>query len=787
MITQRMRFFLSCLIFLLFTPLYLSASHYSMNDAERKNHDTGTIHYSDVISFLSNTAASRVSDATSTTLSDWINGNGQVGIQLNTYRTLSKWDLNARFLYPVLENSDGLIFFQGGYHHPDGRHQGNIGTGIRLFQDSWMAGFNVFYDHDFSQSHSRFGSGIEYAQDFMSISANTYRRLSDWRDDKYLTDYQSRPANGWDIRSQAWFPAYPQIGGKFVFEQYYGSNVALSSPQKLQNNPYAFTVGADYTPFPLITASLDQKKGRSGSWNTRLGISLNYILGVPWHTQMSTDAVAQLRFLTGSRYNFVNRNDDIVLDYRKAELISLGFPAEVRDTEQTVISFIPVIKSKYPVKTLELDDAELLRFGGEVISASPVSVSIRLPFYRQEPVRLTGVAVDHRGNRSALAITKIYTSRSQHLLILNADKQEARADGKDAVTFVAQTADASGQPSAGKTVHFKTDKGYISPETGITDEQGQIKATLTSEQAGEAHVTVAWGSKVASHSGVRFIAMEHGEIEVDKRTALASGDDKVDVTLSLKDEIGNAVPFRDVNWGTSLGTLSSLRSKTDKNGQSRVELVSKHPGTGIVTASTEHGIWSSETVKFRATNVTVTTSVKQITSSGYDPALYIVTVHNANGSPLPGKTVRWKTSLGVMSELSSVTDSRGQSSMRLTSQDTGIAKVVVNVGEEKYQAPDVTVVEYLRTFLSGEPTASIDGRDAVIMTLTVEDRDRHPLPGESVRWATSHGTLSETVTITDNSGHTFVTLDSAEAGVAQVVADVRGNTQTHSIIFGETG
>ncbi|HBR1537000.1 TPA: inverse autotransporter beta domain-containing protein [Klebsiella pneumoniae] len=63
----------------------------------------------------------------------------------------------------------------------------------------------------------------------MRLSANSYARLSGWRDDKRLTDYQSRPANGWDIRTEAWLPAYPQLGGKLNFEQYYGNEVALVS------------------------------------------------------------------------------------------------------------------------------------------------------------------------------------------------------------------------------------------------------------------------------------------------------------------------------------------------------------------------------------------------------------------------------------------------------------------------------------------------------------------------------------------------------------------------------
>ncbi len=32
---------------------------------------------------------------------------------------------------------------------------------------------------------------------------------------------------GWDVRTEAWLPFYPQLGGKLIYEQYYGDEVAL--------------------------------------------------------------------------------------------------------------------------------------------------------------------------------------------------------------------------------------------------------------------------------------------------------------------------------------------------------------------------------------------------------------------------------------------------------------------------------------------------------------------------------------------------------------------------------
>lgn len=66
---------------------------------------------------------------------------------------------------------------------------------------------------------------------------------------------------GWDIRAEAWLPSYPQLGGKIVFEQYYGDEVALFGTDNLEKDPYAVTLGLNYQPVPLLTVGTDYKAG----------------------------------------------------------------------------------------------------------------------------------------------------------------------------------------------------------------------------------------------------------------------------------------------------------------------------------------------------------------------------------------------------------------------------------------------------------------------------------------------------------------------------------------------
>ncbi|HAN7547534.1 TPA: intimin-like inverse autotransporter protein SinH, partial [Escherichia coli] len=105
---------------------------------------------------------------------------------------------------------------------------------------------------DFTRGHRRLGLGAEAWTDYLKFSGNYYHPLSDWKDSEDFDFYEERPARGWDIRAEAWLPAYPQLGGKIVFEQYYGNEVALFGTDSLEKDPFAVTLGVKYQPVPLI-------------------------------------------------------------------------------------------------------------------------------------------------------------------------------------------------------------------------------------------------------------------------------------------------------------------------------------------------------------------------------------------------------------------------------------------------------------------------------------------------------------------------------------------------------
>ncbi|EFB2826558.1 TPA: intimin-like inverse autotransporter SinH [Escherichia coli] len=223
------------------------------------------------------------------------------------------------YFVPLYDNQKSVYFSQLSAQRKEDRTIGNIGLGVRHNFDKWLLGGNIFYDYDFTRGHRRLGLGTEAWTDYLKLSGNYYHPLSDWKDSKDFDFYLERPARGWDVRAEAWLPSYPQLGGKVVFEQYYGDEVALFGTDNLEKDPYAVTLGVNYQPVPLLSVGTEYKAGTGDNSDLSINATVNYQFGVPLKDQLNSDNVKAAHSLMGSRHDFVERNNFIVLEYKEKD------------------------------------------------------------------------------------------------------------------------------------------------------------------------------------------------------------------------------------------------------------------------------------------------------------------------------------------------------------------------------------------------------------------------------------------------------------------------------------
>ncbi|MDC9580834.1 inverse autotransporter beta domain-containing protein [Xenorhabdus sp. PR6a] len=328
-------------------------------------------------------ALGKVNSAISTETQKWLSRFGSANIHLSIDRKGKLDDSALDLLLPLYDNkAEWLFFSQLGYRHHDSRDTLNIGLGGRYFTSSWMYGLNTFFDNDFTGQHQRLGVGSEVWTNYVKLSANTYWRLSKWRESPKELDYEERPADGYDINGEFFLPVYPNLGGKLSYEQYFGDNVALFNRETKQKDPSLTRFGLNYTPVPLVTMGVDYKLGNSGHSETLFLANLNYRFGIPFADQVSPGSVASIRTLAGSRYDIVERNNNIVLDYKKKPKFNLALPGTlVGYSTQQHVSIIPNITAENKLKKLSWQADEAFHKNGGVIIPGSQSADIDLPKY----------------------------------------------------------------------------------------------------------------------------------------------------------------------------------------------------------------------------------------------------------------------------------------------------------------------------------------------------------------------------------------------------------------------
>ena len=306
-------------------------------------------------------ASAITSQATNTAtqeLESWLNQFGTTRLNIGTDEHFSIQDAELDLLIPLYEQKTSLVFTQLGGRRHDDRNIVNVGFGYREFNTAWMWGVNTFYDRQVSANqHQRLGVGAELGWDYLRLSANGYYRLSDWMSSSRYRDYDERVANGFDLRATGYLPAYPQLGANLVY----------------------VTVGLSYTPVPLVTLGVNQKMGKGEASDTQFNLAVNWAPGVPLRTQLDADQVGARRTLLGSRQELVDRNNNIVLDYRKQELISLALPENIAGNENARQTVTAKVKTKYGLERIDWQGDNLIRNGGKITpGADPAQVVITL-------------------------------------------------------------------------------------------------------------------------------------------------------------------------------------------------------------------------------------------------------------------------------------------------------------------------------------------------------------------------------------------------------------------------
>ncbi|HHV0341609.1 TPA: Ig-like domain-containing protein [Escherichia coli] len=764
-----------------------------------------------------NMARGWASSQASGVMTDWLSRFGTARITLGVDEDFSLKNSQFDFLHPWYETPDNLFFSQHTLHRTDERTQINNGLGWRHFTPTWMSGINFFFDHDLSRYHSRAGIGAEYWRDYLKLSSNGYLRLTNWRSAPELdNDYEARPANGWDVRAEGWLPAWPHLGGKLVYEQYYGDEVALFDKDDRQSNPHAITAGLNYTPFPLMTFSAEQRQGKQGENDTRFAVDFTWQPGSAMQKQLDPNEVAARRSLAGSRYDLVDRNNNIVLEYRKKELVRLTLTDPVTGKSGEVKSLVSSLQTKYALKGYNVEATALEAAGGKVVTTGK-DILVTLPPYRFTstpetdntwPIEVT--AEDVKGNfsnreQSMVVVQAPALSQKDSSVSLSTQTLSADSHSTATLTFIAH--DAAGNPVIGLMLSTRhegvqditlsdwKDNGDGSYTQVLTT--GAMSGTLTlmpqlnGVDAAKAPAVV----NIISVSSSRT----HSSIKIDKDRYLSGN--PIEVTVELRDE--NDKPVKEqkqqLNTAVSIDNVKpgvTTDWKETADGVYKATYTAYTKGSGL-TAKLLMQNWNEDlhTAGFiidanpqSAKIATLSASNNGVLANENAANTVSVNVADEGSNPINDHTVTFAVLSG------SATSFNNQNTAK--TDVNGLATFDLKSSKQEDNTVEVTLENGVKqtlivSFVGDSSTAQVDlqksknevvadGNDSATMTATVRDAKGNLLNDVKVTFNVNSAAakLSQTE-VNSHDGIATATLTSLKNGDYTVTASVSSGSQAN--------
>ncbi|MED8852009.1 inverse autotransporter IatD [Escherichia coli] len=753
-------------------------------------------------------------------MTDWLNNFGTARISLGVDEDFSLKNSQFDFLHPWYDTPDYLLFSQHTLHRTDDRTQINTGLGWRHFTSSWMSGINLFFDHDLSRYHSRAGLGAEYWRDYLKLSSNAYIGLTGWRSASELdNDFEARPANGWDLRAEGWLPAWPQLGGKLVYEQYYGDEVALFDKNDRQSNPHAITAGLNYTPFPLLTLSAEQRQGKQGENDTRFAVDLTWQPSSSMQKQLNPDEVAGRRSLAGSRYDLIDRNNNIVLEYRKKELIRLSLLDPVKGKSGEIKPLVSSLQTKYALKGYNIEAAALEAAGGKV-STSGKDITVTLPGYRFTNTPETDntwsidvTAEDVKGNlsrheQSMVVIQAPTLSQKDSLLSVN--PLTVAADKKSTTTLTVTAHDSDGTPVPGLALQTRsegvqditlsdwTDNGDGSYTQMLTAGTTSGSVTLTPQINGESAVKESIVVNIVPVVSSR----DHSSITIDNVSYYAGDDIKVRVELKddsnqpvayQKEELVKAVtvenskPGATIVWHEEQPGVYAANYPAHKQGTALRAQLSLHNWN----APLQSHIYNIEANQNKARVATLSATNNDVYADKKTFNTLTINVTDESDNPLINHQVTFKNEKGsaeFVEPPQQNTDGYGVATINMVSQvaeENTISATLPNGFSQRIIAKfvsDSSTPKFKQ--LVADPDTIIAGNSqGSTLTAIVTDFHNNPLKDMKVNFVAPGGSqLDNTTATTDQSGIVRVHLTSSKAGSYSVDASLEVNKNIHQSV-----
>lgn len=570
-----------------------------------------------------------------------------------------------------------------------------------------------------------------------------------------------------------------------------------------------------------MTFSAEQRQGKQGENDTRFAVDFTWQPGSAMQKQLDPNEVAARRSLAGSRYDLVDRNNNIVLEYRKKELVRLTLTDPVTGKSGEVKSLVSSLQTKYALKGYNVEATALEAAGGKVVTTGK-DILVTLPAYRFTstpetdntwPIEVT--AEDVKGNlsnreQSMVVVQAPTLSQKDSSVSLSTQTLNADSHSTATLTFIAH--DAAGNPVVGLVLSTRhegvqditlsdwKDNGDGSYTQILTT--GAMSGTLTlmpqlnGVDAAKAPAVV----NIISVSSSRT----HSSIKIDKDRYLSGN--PIEVTVELRDE--NDKPVKEqkqqLNTAVSIDNVKpgvTTDWKETADGVYKATYTAYTRGSGL-TAKLLMQNWNEDlhTAGFiidanpqSAKIATLSASNNGVLANENAANTVSVNVADEGSNPINDHTVTFAVLSGSATcfnnQNTAKTDVNGLATFDLKSSKQEDNTVEVTLENGVKQTLNVSFVGDSSTaqvdLQKSKNEVVADGNDSATMTATVRDAKGNLLNDVKVTFNVNSAAakLSQTE-VNSHDGIATATLTSLKNGDYRVTASVSSGSQANQqVIF----
>ncbi|HAO0380965.1 TPA: beta strand repeat-containing protein, partial [Escherichia coli] len=404
---------------------------------------------------------------------------------------------------------------------------------------------------------------------------------------------------------------------------------------------------------------------------------------------------------------------------------------------------------------------------------------------------VTATINNHSLSQSVMFIADVRTAQIADLVVI---KDGSEADGATANTLRARVTDAFGNALAGQTVSVLADNGATTAPTVITEPDGTVEISVTSQTAGTSAVTASINNSSQSRN-VTFIAdvrtAQIADLVVIKDGSEADGATANTLRARVTDAFGNALAGQTVSVLAGNGATVAPTVITGQDGTVEISVTSQTAGVSAVTATINNSS-QSRNVTFvadvRTAQIADLVVIKDDSvADGSTANTLRARVTDAFGNMLAGQTVSVLADNGATTAPTVITEPDGTVEISVTSQTAGISAVTASINNSS-QSRNVTFIADVRMaqIASLEVTQDnsvADGTMANTLQVKVTDANGNALAGQTVSVLADNGaTIAPTVT-TQPDGTVEISVTSQTAGISTVTASINNSSLSRNVTF----